>query len=454
MVSSDGLVLGVDIGTSGCKAAVYDSTGALHGTGYERYELMRPSPMIVEQDPGVWWRACAVATRQALSTCDPTRVLAMATSSTNALVALDTAGRPVRPAIMQLDRRAEQEAAEQRSILDPDLLLARTGNAATAGPNWLPTIAWLQRNEPATMRTVGTFLYPGGWVVERLTGVESVDTSRASTSLLLDVRTGDWCPDLAEVVGIDVGTLPSIYEATAVVGHLQTRPAAELGLQPGLLVAAGSMDSAAAALGAGVSSPGRSLIVLGTTARYMTLSREYRPRDHIVTCPFPGESLWLSMAVIWNAGLRIRDAASQWTGRPEYSRLERLLTSLAADPLSSVAVEAEAASETDSRAAATIRGVVRELVDHAATLHQSTSADTPCVAAVGGGSRSAALVALIGASLSVGVTRPDAPDTEPLGAAIIAAVAAGLFPSIGSAVSSMTRPGLLIYSPDRTPTYL
>ena len=109
------------------------------------YDVARGDSGIVEQDPEAWWQAARVAVKQAVGIVGSNvEVVAVGVSSTNALIALGADGIALRPAIMQLDRRAQPDALRLAQELGADQVLRRTGSPLAAGASWLPTLRWLQ----------------------------------------------------------------------------------------------------------------------------------------------------------------------------------------------------------------------------------------------------------------------------------------------------------------------
>jgi xylulokinase len=352
---------------------------------------------------------------------DPAQVQTIGFSSTNALVLLDAQGRVIRPAIMQLDRRAAPQA-ERLAKTCGDYLLATRGARPQAGTHWLPMLAWLRDNDPETWARIAAVLYPSGWVAQRLTGVRAVDISRATTTLLLDQRTRRWGERAGHALGLPIECLPAIQDATHVTGHLVREAADTLGVAPGVPVTVGAMDSVAAAIGVGAVEPGATVVALGTTARVMRVTESFRPVETLLTCPFPGSRYQLSMGVVWDAGTALARAASTWTGQPDYARLDRCLS----------VGQTSAADET---ARIVVDDIVAALSQCAGAIGAATGNPIERIVVTGGASRMSAFVDRIAAALDAryAVTGPS--DAETRGAALLAAVAAGVYPDVPTAVA-------------------
>jgi xylulokinase len=299
-------VLGIDLGTSQVKALVMGPGGEILGRGRAGYPVEAAAEGHAETDPGEWWRATVAAVREALADTagsgpgnergqsagrggggEPgggsaaeaeaeaeaaAEVEAEAAAEVEAEVDVEAEaevevaaigiagqmhgvvltgqdGNAVRPAILWLDRRAEAEAARYGEL--PAELTAPLGNQASAGMAG-PILCWLARHEPDGVRRARWALPPKDWVRLRLTGQAATDPTDASGTLLFDLARGAWAGDLVEALGLPADKLPPILESTQIAGRLLPGPASELGLTPGIPVATGAADTAAALYAVGL----------------------------------------------------------------------------------------------------------------------------------------------------------------------------------------------------------
>lgn len=439
-------VLGIDVGTSGCKAILVAPDGRVMGSGHAGYELRRPAPHRVEIDPETWLEAAARAVASAVGegrAC----VDAVGISSSNATVLVDSDERPVMPAIMQLDRRSRHAIGKLTAALGEEALLERTGNVPGAGVSWLANLGWLRSERPEALARTRSVLFPGGYLALRMTGIAAVDPSRASTTGLFDPRRTGWCGDLARAVGVEVAQLPAIAGAGEVVGRLRPSMAAALGLRAGTPVVAGAMDSAAAALPARALEPGDAVVVLGTMARMVAVTDRFAPRRRVLTACHVVSDRWIGMRVLWGAGRHIAAAAALWSDRPDYARLAREVPTV---PPGSEGVRFAAGSagglgrleaglsgvrpgHTAAHVArAVLEGVLAEVVS-------ASPLDDPgrTLSLCGGPTRSSVVPQLLADLTGRVVAVPDVEASEPLGAAMCAAAAGALAKDVRAAASSL-----------------
>lgn len=274
-------VLTADFGTGGVKVGILDRSLAFVAVTVEDYPLARPAPMWAEQRPADWWSAFvrAVADLHGRVPDLATGVGAIAFSAQMCgVVCVDANGRPLRPAIIWLDKRA---ADETRRLIGgfPELL----GYDATRVAIWLTVangapskngmdppgkIRWIARHEPEIWAATHKVLDVRDWLVLRATDRMVTTADSANLTWLMNTRRGReaWSPRLCRIVGVPIERLPEIVDGSAVVGGLTARAAAELGLPEGLPVVGGGGDVAATALGSGAVADGELHVYAGTSS--------------------------------------------------------------------------------------------------------------------------------------------------------------------------------------------
>ncbi|MTD16938.1 xylulose kinase [Nakamurella sp. YIM 132087] len=266
-------VLGIDLGTSSVKVALTDQVGAVVAQAVCDYPVDRRNPGWAETDPEAWWQAIRTATAQVLATAPAASVAGIAgiglSGQMHGVVLSDAEHRPVRPAVLWADARAEPQLDLLRAL---DLSVrARLANPLSPGMAG-PVLAWLHVHEPEVLDAARHALQPKDWIRAWLTGVAAGEPSDASATLLFDVLAADWDDEVVTALGIDRRLLPDLLpSALTEAGRLTTAAAEALGLQAGLPVAAGAGDTAAAALGSGLFEPGTVQLTIGTGVQIVTV---------------------------------------------------------------------------------------------------------------------------------------------------------------------------------------
>jgi xylulokinase len=269
-------VIGVDVGSQSVKAVVADGDGTALATASSPCLMSHPAGGWAEQDPEHWTRALAHAVRQARAEAgvsrDDVEVLALA-CQVDGLVALDDRLRPLRPAIIWLDRRATVQSAALAEAVGEPALVARTGLNPDAS-HIAPKAMWLRDEEPDHYRAARWLAPVGGHMSGWLTGEVVQDHANASSTLLYDLRARAWDHELVEHAGLDAARLPDILPAAEVIGRLRPGAAEELGLSPRCRVLVGTGDDHAGAVGAGALAPGVVVDVTGTAEPVAVPSHE------------------------------------------------------------------------------------------------------------------------------------------------------------------------------------
>ncbi len=271
------MLLGIDIGTSATKALALRPDGAVLASASHEYAVSHPGPGCSEQDPAVWWDAAESVVRQILSAdgVEPGLVQGIGVSGqmhgsvfldAGAVAAAGTAPiGAIRPALLWNDQRtSDQCAAIERAAGGREATIRAVGNAALPGFT-LPTLLWLRDHEPSAFARLALLVNPKDFITLQMTGAAATDVGDASGTLLFDPAARAWSAPMLDAVGVDRGLLAPVHESAAPIGALTPWAAERLGLRPGIPVVAGSGDNQCGAVGAGVVRPGMIGATLGTS---------------------------------------------------------------------------------------------------------------------------------------------------------------------------------------------
>ena len=315
-------VVGIDLGTSGVKVLVVgldhetrddgtpddDGTvdGRVLGRGRAEYPVLVPSAGRAESDPGDWWRAVGRAVRQAVAQARDAQIVGLAVAGqmhglvlARAAAAADDDGT-LRPAILWLDQRAALEAGRYAEL--PPALTVGLGNRPSAGMAG-PVLCWLARHEPGNVAAARWALQPKDWIRLRMTGEAATDPTDASGTLLFDLERGAWADDLIAALGLPRDKLPPVRGSARPSGTLLPGPAAELGLPPGIAVAAGAADTAAALYAAGLAAD-EAMLTLGSGGQWAAPENEFRPTSRTNLYRAVGDGYY-RLAPVQNVGVSL-----------------------------------------------------------------------------------------------------------------------------------------------------
>lgn len=299
-----GILLGLDVGTSGTKAIAMNESGKLLASAVVEYPLHSPKPGWAEQDPADWKRAAFEALTRLAATVDPKEVKGLGlTGQMHGSVFLDAQNRVLRPAILWCDQRTAKQCADITEKVGERKLIEMVSNPALTGFT-APKILWLRDNEPAVYEKVRKVLLPKDYIRFELTGEFATDVADASGTLLFDVKNRCWHRELLSMLDIDPDFMPASFEGPEVTGRLSADAAAKTGLPADIPVVAGGGDQAAGGVGCGIVRTGVISSTLGTSGVTFAfadqVSMDPEGRVHTFCHAVPGK--WHVMGVMLSAG--------------------------------------------------------------------------------------------------------------------------------------------------------
>lgn len=464
-------LIGLDIGTSGCKAVVFDTQGTLLSSASREYAVDIPQPGWAEQDAEAVWQQALAALRQAVAAAGPgEEIVALGLSvQGEAVMPVDAQGRALRPAILGMDTRTGEQNRWLAERLGAERLFERTGMPMHT-MNTSPKLLWLKQHEPEIWRRAHRFLLYEDFLINKLTGEAVISQCLASRTQLYDLLDGRWSPEILEALELEPARLATVWPSGRAVGRMRPELAESLGLRPPPLVATGGHDQACGALGAGLIQPGLAMVSTGTAEVVEValpspvLSPGLR-RGNLSCYAHVAPGLYLVMTLNHSGGLLLRwfrdtfcqaelEAARQ-TGKDAY---DLLLANASPDPSPLLVLPHFAGSgtpwlDTASKGAilgltfaatktdlakAILEGLTFELRVNLDILKESgVSIDE--LRAIGGGARSELWLQLKADITATRVVAPQVTEAAGLGAALLAGVGAGCFPSAAGAVQQLLK---------------
>ena len=464
------LLLGLDAGTSSVKAVLLDLRGNLCAVCQAEYPLHHIRPAWVEQDPEDWWQATCKAVRETLAKVPHAaeRVLGLAVSSqAPTLLPLDRDGRPLRPAMIWMDRRAEAEAVRLAELLGAEEIHRITGNRPDAFYG-AARLLWLRNHEPGVLKRTWQFAQVNGYINYRLTGRLTIDPAHALLMQMRNYATGEWSEALCSACGVEPAQLPEVMEGHRIQGEVTVEAAGATGLRAGTPVMAGTVDSPAAALEAGVTEPGIAVEMTGTSTVVIIPNDRGLTEPALIAMPHALPGIHLLLGAMVSSGGCLRWFRDQ-LGQPEMQAAKERGTD-AFDLLTQQAAQVGTGSEgviflpymmgersplwhTNARGvffglslATSKAALVRSILEGAAfTLRHNVEvaaragAEVREMRSVGGCSRSDLWNRIKADVLGLPVLLPRTSVGSPFGAAILAGMGAGVFPDVRKSLLEMVR---------------
>lgn len=253
------ILLGIDLGTSSCKAAAFDEDGTVLAQTSRPYKVYYPKAGWAEQDVNDWWAAICACTHEILSNgkVDPEAVCGVGVDGWSwACVPVDRDGNALARTPLWIDTRAQAICDRVVSEIGEDTIFEIAGNSFVPSYS-TPKMLWFKEERPEIFARTYKFLQSNSYIVYRLTGVMSQDCSQGYGIHFFNMKTMKYEPELAEKMGLSVELVPDLYACDQVVGEVTQEAARETGIRPGTPVVAGGLDAACGTLGAGVYKTGQ-----------------------------------------------------------------------------------------------------------------------------------------------------------------------------------------------------
>jgi xylulokinase len=472
-------LLGIDLGTTGIKAALFAADdGRALASAFVEYPLFHPQPGWAEQNPADWWQATLAAIRACLQQgaqagVRPQDVRGIGLSGQmHGVVLLDENSQVLRPCIIWADQRSEEQCRWITERVGLARLIEYVSNPALPGFS-APKALWVRDHEPDIFARARLLLLPKDYIRYRLTGVAAMEISDAAGTCLLNVKKGEWSRELLEAIDFDPTLLPPVVPADTIAGTITPEVASLTGLLEGTPVAGGGADNACGAVGNGVVEPGLALVSIGTSGVVLAHASTPQvdtsspvPRVHTFNHAVPGA--WYLMGVTQAAGLSLRwlrdnvglpeRALERWTDLDAYEILAREAANAPAGSLGLFFLpylQGERTPHLDAYARggwiglsaihdrrhlirSVLEGVAFSLKDCFAIIAEQ-GLHIEQVRATGGGAKSPVWCQIIADILGVELVTTSAQEGPAFGAALLAGVASGVYPSVQQACALTVR---------------
>lgn len=253
----DKYLLGIDIGTSSCKVAIFNKQGEVIASCSGDYNVYYPQLGYVEQNPEEWWEAICRTVKDTIAEANiHTHDIAGVgiDGQSWSAIAIDKAGKVLTNTPIWMDTRADSICTELNKEIGEKTIFDLAGNSLQASYT-TSKILWYRDNMPQIYGEIYKILQSNSFIVYRLTGVLSQDKSQGYGLHCFDMHTGTWDEEMCKKLGIPFDFLPKIYECHEVVGYVTEEASKLIGLAVGTPVVAGGLDAACGTLGAGVIQP-------------------------------------------------------------------------------------------------------------------------------------------------------------------------------------------------------
>ena len=324
-----GYLLAYDVGTTRTKAVLVSEDGRVIASAYQAYPTYYPGPLQAEQEPEDWWKAMAGTARAVLERgrARPEEILAVS-SSTQMLnvIPVDSEMQPLRRCISWLDGRAGREARWVMGRLGGPTLFAMLLGVAITGKDLLPKYIWLKRHEPDVYRRTAAFLDASGYLLHRATGRLVYEWTTAFVTGFFNLKRKTWDSSVMRYMGLDPAKFPELIQSCETVGGLTEAAAADLGLRAGTPVIAGAGDAHCTAVGSGAVGEGDGHLCLGTSGYVaITTGRRFGGKRGIATTQSADRDKFLMIGETETCGACLNWAARElYRAEPDSATLQAM----------------------------------------------------------------------------------------------------------------------------------
>jgi xylulokinase len=450
-------LLGIDVGTTGTKSALYGTDGTLIEKRYQRYPLDYPKQGWAEQDPEDWWNAI-VSTVRPMAAAHREAITAMSLSTQGGcLVLLDKDFNPVYRAVSWMDTRASETASSLRERISIGELYRTSGWPVMNGLN-LPTICWFREKMPGLLRQASYFSSTIDYLNHKLTGKYCIDSTNLALTGFLDLKTKGLSRRNLVAAEIAEENIAKVVPSGAPIGTLCKEAFEVLGLRADVTVVSGAHDQYCANIGAGAVQEGSCVLDAGTSWVLLAVSGSpyfsdgelhegqglwgiVFPGIHplegkyglMTVVPFGGSSLTLFRDTL-GGGKSIEDLTEEACGVEPGCEGLSFMPVLSSGSGRGAFIGIDTAHTFGHYARAVLEGVALANRYNFETLKES-GLDIKKIAMVGGGAKNRVWPQVVADVLGIPVEIPEQKDPECAGAAILAGLGAGIYSSLAEAVS-------------------
>ena len=329
-------VAALDLGTTGCRTFIFNLKGEIMASDYQEWNSFFPSPSHVEQDADLWWSSIKKTISNAIKKSGVDRSDITSVSVTNqreTIVPVDKAGNPLHNALVWQDRRTTGQVEFIKKKIGIDKIYETTG--LTIDPYFSATkILWFKDKKPAIYSKAHKFLLVSDFIIHKLTGQYVTDHSNASRTMLFDINKLKFSEIIASELEVDLDKMPDALESGVNIGKITTD---ETEFDKNTLVITGAGDQQSAALGVGVIKPGDIKCTTGTGSFILAFldKPKFDPQRRVLCSCHAIPGTWVQEASIFTSG-----AALKWF-RDEVGYKECVKAEEGQDPYVIIDAEAE-----------------------------------------------------------------------------------------------------------------
>lgn len=303
-------VMGIDLGTSAVKTALFDQVGKLVSESTKEYPLYQPYNGWAEQDPNEWWKSTISSIKEVINNAyiSSEDIVGIGLSGQmHGLVMLDEKYQVIRNSIIWCDQRSFAECDELTKIIGKNELIRITANLASTGFT-ASKLLWIRNNEPENYKRCKHILLPKDYIRFKLTGNLYTEYSDASGTQFLDIKNRCWSTEILNKLNIPLDWLPELRESVDDTGTISEEVSVLTGISTKTITVGGAGDNAASAVGVGTVKDGKAFTTIGTSGVVYAHSKNYiyDEKCRVHTFCSAVKNQWHVMGVTQAAGLSMK----------------------------------------------------------------------------------------------------------------------------------------------------
>lgn len=280
-------LLGLDVGTTSCKAVVFDLDGNIKGYGFHEYDVICEKPGYAEQDSERVWELTKLVIRQAVAESGVKEIRALSLSvQGDAIIPVNRDTKPIHNTLLGMDYRSKKQSARCSKLFGDRELFNMTGMRPHP-LNSLTKILWFQENTPELYEKTFKFMAYADFILAKLGAEPVIDFTMASRTMAFDLESKKWSQELLGKLGVSVDLLSKAVPSGKIVGEINSILADELGVKKGMLLISGGHDQTCAAIGAGVVEENIAIDSHGTAEVVSTAFNKPMINEHMYNGYYP-----------------------------------------------------------------------------------------------------------------------------------------------------------------------
>jgi len=287
-------LIGLDVGTTGCKAIVFTTCGEVIGEDFQEYDIDTAGDSFAEQDAEYVWtcvkkvlKGSVRAARETSPNGQDNEVRAMGVSvQGDAVIPIDGQGKALAPAVLGMDYRSHLQSSRAAELCGERELFKKTGMRPHP-MNSVTKMMLLKDEKKLVYESAEGLVTYADFIYGKLGAPGYIDYSMASRTMAFSLAAYDWDPQILHALGIDKKKLSTPVASGTPIGTIDPGVAAEVGLSENVKIVSGGHDQTCAAVGAGSIFPGVGVVSTGTAEVFSVLLEKPRLDDEMYNGYYP-----------------------------------------------------------------------------------------------------------------------------------------------------------------------